>query len=122
MKTDINQVKKWILPKPINEVEIEDCTLNYTLQKVLIRRGIDLNNQLNEYLTPTELPNPEEHFSELSKATRRIIESCDRHEKIAICGDYDADGITSTVLLVEVLSKLGAIVIPYIPLCMYNVL
>jgi len=115
LKTDINQVKKWILPKPINEVEIEDCTLNYTLQKVLIRRGIDLNNQLNEYLTPTELPNPEEHFSELSKATRRIIESCDRHEKIAICGDYDADGITSTVLLVEVLSKLGAIVIPYIP-------
>ena len=99
MKTDNNQVSRWILPKPINEEEIELCTLNYTLQKVLIRRGIDLNNELEDYLTPTQLPNPEDHFNDLEIASQRIIQACRRKEQIAICGDYDADGITSTCLL-----------------------
>tara|TARA_B100001250_G_scaffold185687_2_gene159695 strand:- start:5186 stop:7075 length:1890 start_codon:yes stop_codon:yes gene_type:complete len=115
LKTDNNQVNTWILPEPINNEEIVNCIINYTLQKVLSRRGIDLKNELDDYLNPSELPNPEEHFIELNKATNRIIEACNKNEKIAICGDYDADGITSTVLLVELLSKLGASVIPYIP-------
>ena len=76
MKTDNDQIKRWILPKPINEDKIDNIKLNYTLQKVLIRRGIDLINELEEYLTPSELPDPEEHFSELSKATQRIIKAC----------------------------------------------
>ena len=115
MKKDNNQVKNWILPKPINDKELDNCSLNYTLQKVLIRRGIDLNNDLDEYITPKELPNPELHFNELKKATDRIIDACSNKEQIAICGDYDADGITSTVLLVELLTLLGAKASPYIP-------
>ncbi len=115
METDNNQISKWVLPKPINENTIKNCILNETLQKVLIRRGFDLYNDLDDYITPSELPNPESHFPELNHATHRIIEACDRNEKIAICGDYDADGITSTVLLVELLSKLGADVKAFIP-------
>ncbi|WP_269605631.1 single-stranded-DNA-specific exonuclease RecJ [Prochlorococcus marinus] len=115
MKTDYDQLTRWILPKPINDDELDIINLNYTLQKVLIRRGIDLNNEFDEYISPSELPNPEHHFNELSKASLRIIEACSRKEQIAICGDYDADGITSTVLLVELLSTLGARVKPYIP-------
>ncbi len=36
-------------------------------------------------------------------------------EKIVIYGDYDVDGVTATVLLVEVLRRLGGEVEPYIP-------
>ncbi len=115
MKTDNGMVRRWILPKPINKDEITNINLNQTLQHVLIRRGIDLNNEFDEYITPSDLPNPEDHFDELCKATQRIIKACVEKEKIAICGDYDADGITSTVLLVELLSILGAIVKPFIP-------
>ena len=115
MKTDKDHVTTWILPKPVNEDKIDSCNLNRILQNVLIRRGIDINNEFEEYVTPSELPNPEEHFNELSNATQRIIEACQRNEHVAICGDYDADGITSTVLLVELLSILGARVKPYIP-------
>ena len=115
MTTDINQIKRWILPKPIKKEEIHDCRINYTLQKVLSRRGLNLDEDLVNFLSPLNLPNPEDHFNELGKATERIIDACDNNERIAICGDYDADGITSTVLLVEFLSKLGANVIPYIP-------
>ena len=115
MKTDKDQEKSWILPKPISEEKIFNCNLNPILQKVLLRRGIDINNKLEEYLTPLELPNPEYHFKELSIATQRIILACKKNEKIAICGDYDADGITSTTLLIELLSMLGARAVPYIP-------
>ena len=115
LKTDNNQIVRWILPKPINEKDIVNVNLNLTLQKVLIRRGIDLNVELQEYLTPPELPDPEDHFNELSKATNRIIKACRSNEKIAICGDYDADGITSTTLLVEILSLLGVRVNSFIP-------
>jgi len=115
LKTDKNHVIRWLLPKPINEDEINNCNLNDTLQKVLIRRGIDLNKELDEYINPQDPPNPEDHFVELNKATQRIIDACRSKEEIAVCGDYDADGITSTVLLLELLSKLGARVKPYIP-------
>ena len=115
MTTDNNQIKKWVLPKPLNIDEIDDCSINYTLQKVLCRRGLNLEEDLHDFLTPSNLPNPEDHFIELNKATQRIVDACNKNEKIAICGDYDADGITSTVLLVELLTKLGAKAIPYIP-------
>ena len=115
MKTENNHYKRWILPKPIIDHDIKNCNLNYILQKVLIRRGIDLSDELDDFISPSDLPNPEDHFSELNNATHRIIHACSTKEQIAICGDYDADGITSTVLLVELLSKLGAIAKPYIP-------
>ena len=115
MTTDKNPIKHWILPKPINKDEIHNCSINYILQKVLSRRGINLDNELDDFLVPSDLPNPETHFKELNKASERIIEACNKNEKIAICGDYDADGITSTILLVELLNQLGAIAISYIP-------
>ena len=115
MKTDNLQINTWILPKPINKDKIDNCRINYILQRVLSRRGLQLEDELEEFLSPSSLPNPNHHFNQLSKATDRIIDACNNKEKIAICGDYDADGITSTVLLLELLSKLGAKAISYIP-------
>ena len=115
LKTDNKQIDRWILPKPIKQEEHQSSKLNGILQKVLARRGLSLNSELDEFLFPSDLPDPEDHFSELNRATQRIIDACDRNEKIAICGDYDADGITSTVLLVELLTSLGSTTIPYIP-------
>ena len=115
MKINTSEITKWILPQPININEINNCQINYTLQKVLYRRGFNLEDELIDFITPSELPNPESHFKELDKATQRIIKACTSNEKIAICGDYDADGITSTVLLVELFSKLGGNAIPFIP-------
>ena len=67
MKTDNYQDSIWMLPKPINKDQIIKTSLNVILQKVLIRRGIDLNIELEEYLSPPELPNPEDHFNQLCK-------------------------------------------------------
>ena len=115
MTTDTNKISRWILPRPINKEELNNCELNYTLQKVLLRRCIDIKEELDEFINPSELPNPEDHFIDLKKASERIINACYNHQRIAICGDYDADGITSTVLLIELLNKLGAKAQSFIP-------
>ena len=115
MDKEYKYITKWNLPAPIEIEEINDYPLNFTLQKVLARRGISLAEDILEVITPSSLPKFEDHFSEINKATERIIEACDNNEKIAICGDYDADGITSTVLLTELFRRLGAEAIPFIP-------
>lgn len=54
-------------------------------------------------------------LSDMDKAVERIVKAVDTGEKILVYGDYDADGITATVLLVKVLRNIGAIVDFYIP-------
>lgn len=49
------------------------------------------------------------------KALSRIRQAVARKEKITVYGDFDADGVTSTALLVLTLRALGGVVEPYIP-------
>jgi len=52
---------------------------------------------------------------DISQAVSRIYKAVLAREKIAVYGDFDVDGVTAIVILVEGLSRLGAEVIPYIP-------
>jgi single-stranded-DNA-specific exonuclease len=58
------------------------------------------NFNYEKIIDPTEIP-------EIKKAVERIAQSKERKEKIAVYGDYDADGVTSTVLVYEALKELG---------------
>jgi single-stranded-DNA-specific exonuclease len=52
---------------------------------------------------------------DISQAVSRIYKAVLAREKIAVYGDFDVDGVTAIVILIEGLSRLGAEVIPYIP-------
>jgi single-stranded-DNA-specific exonuclease len=52
---------------------------------------------------------------DIAQAVNRVYKAVLAREKIAVYGDFDVDGVTAVVILVEGLSKLGAEVIPYIP-------
>jgi single-stranded-DNA-specific exonuclease len=52
---------------------------------------------------------------DISQAISRIYKAALAREKIAVYGDFDVDGVTATVILIEGLSRLGAEVVPYIP-------
>lgn len=54
-------------------------------------------------------------FLDMDKAADRIIGAVQSGERIAVYGDYDADGITATAVLVTALTAMGAQVEPYIP-------
>jgi len=78
------------------------------LVAVLLRRGHTSPAAITGLLKPETPPPPETAFADLPIAVARLQRACQQGEGVAICGDYDADGMTSTALLVGVLERLGA--------------
>lgn len=72
--------------------------------------GLKPRKQAEAFLTPESqiLPSPLEEFKDLEKSVELLENAINQGDKIAICGDYDADGMTSTALLMRSLSALGA--------------
>jgi len=54
-------------------------------------------------------------YRQMHLAVDRLILAVKKHEKITVYGDYDADGVTSTAIMVETLTALGANVNWYLP-------
>ena len=84
--------------------------LSPLLSQVLINRGIETPEQAQAYLDPASqaIPAPIDEFPDLAISVEMLKEAIANEEKIAICGDYDADGMTSTALLLRALRWLGA--------------
>src|SRR5690625_6370357 len=55
------------------------------------------------------------HLTMIEKASKRVHEAISKEEKILVYGDYDADGVSSTALLMKTLIELGAHCDFYIP-------
>ena len=82
---------------------------------VLASRGICDKKQAHKYLDcNAPLPDPF-LMTDMDKAAGRVGLAMARNEKIAVFGDYDVDGITSTCLLTDFLRRHGANVVSYIP-------
>ena len=84
--------------------------LSPLLTQVLINRGIQTPEQAWLYLDPEtqQLPSPLDEFPDLAQSVEFLISAIGQGQKIAVCGDYDADGMTSTALLLRALWHLGA--------------
>ncbi len=80
------------------------------LAQVLMNRGIETIAQAELFINPetAELPSPLTEFPDLELSLDLLVDAIATKSKIAICGDYDADGMTSTALLLRALSALGA--------------
>jgi single-stranded-DNA-specific exonuclease len=86
------------------------------IRQILYNRGYTTIDAADSYLEA--IPPTDTHpfgILNLSDAVSRIKRAIARNELIAVYGDYDADGVTATVLLVQVLEKLNAQVLGYIP-------
>ena len=86
------------------------------LAKVLVNRGIDTPETALSFMRPSfdTLVSPFA-IKDMEKAVSRVCNALETGEKILIFGDYDADGVTSTVVLLEFLIAAGADVSWYIP-------
>jgi single-stranded-DNA-specific exonuclease len=78
--------------------------------QIFINRGFATVDSANLFINPDRLilPSPEQEFKDLEIALSLLTEAINNQEKIAICGDYDADGMTSTALLIRALRVMGA--------------
>ncbi|MGC6424676.1 MAG: single-stranded-DNA-specific exonuclease RecJ [Lentimonas sp.] len=74
---------------------------------LLSQRGLDTAEKAEEYLRPrlAHLDNPFE-LSNLEAAVERIEQAIEQKENVVVFGDYDVDGVTSTVQLVSILREL----------------
>lgn len=110
---------KWkISPVPeiskITEIS-EKCNISRLLSVLLLVRGLDsesshefIQNDYKSIVDPFL-------FKDMYKAKEVIQKYISSNRRITVYGDYDADGVTATALLVKVLRKLGADVDYYVP-------
>ncbi|HEX7586381.1 MAG TPA: single-stranded-DNA-specific exonuclease RecJ [Patescibacteria group bacterium] len=93
---------------------------NYSLivLQLLKNRGIRDEKEIDSFFRfdyEKDIPDPF-LFSDMEKAVSRVIQAQEKKEKIAVFGDYDADGVTATALMIQALEGLGFNgVVPYIP-------
>lgn len=110
--------RRWVLPQLDKEsaaMLAEECGLDPFLALMLTTRGIGEVETAMEFLTASELTADPMGFADMDKAVDRVRRAVDSGETIMVYGDYDADGVTSTVLLYSYLKYKGAQVLYYIP-------
>jgi len=83
---------------------------------VLVNRGISDEKQLSSFLSP-KLSSLLDPFlmKDMEEAVSLLLEAVRDRTSITVYGDYDADGLTATALLVHFLTSLGIPVSHYIP-------
>ncbi len=82
---------------------------------LLVSRGITEDNEISGFFAVDAPISDPFTLRDMDKAVERINRAVDNDEKIAVYGDYDADGVTATALLCEYLAMNGCDVVPYIP-------
>lgn len=110
---------RWRLITPpqylIEEVS-KELAIPPLIARVLINRGIKTPEEAERFLSPSlrHLPDPF-LMKDMEKGVERIVRAIQKQERIAVYGDYDADGITATSLLIDFLRSLGLDPLYYIP-------
>lgn len=89
---------------------------NYApVEKMILNRGLATKDTLETFLNQEEISYDPFLFSQMEQAVKRIQKAIEAQEPILIYGDYDADGVTGTSILMRCLRELGALVNFYIP-------
>lgn len=111
-------MKKWLLPQTDPSVEkalSAQCGESEYLCGLLLARGYDSPETIMSFLSADRQLEDPFALKDMDRAVERIRRAVEEGEMIAIYGDYDADGVTSTVVLFTYLESIGADVRYYIP-------
>ncbi len=93
-----------------------DLQIDPVVARLLCLRGLGEPDAATRFLNPSldHLHDPFQ-LADLPKAVDRLLGAVERRERIAVHGDYDVDGVTSTVILRRALELLGGDVVHFIP-------
>jgi len=107
---------RWNILPPAPEEHLSNSGLSPLIAQLLYNRGITEPTQLEPFLSADKrLAGDPSRLPDIEPAVARIYRALLSGETIAIYGDFDADGITGTAILVNGLSRLGGKTVPYIP-------
>lgn len=110
---------RWDVKRPnidkINELA-QQLSIAPLVASLLINRGIDTAEAAKAFLYPTKQPFHDPFLLDgMDRAVTRIQQAIRAGERILVFGDYDADGVSSTIVMVSALAEMGANVDFYIP-------
>jgi len=111
--------KRWVIVQADPLVErrlMDELDVGPITARILAGRGLAEPAEVKRFFAPrlAELIDPDK-MSGAPAAARRIADAIERGEPVAVYGDYDADGVTSTALIVDFFRHLRHPIIPYIP-------
>src|SRR5438876_11233486 len=108
--------RNWLLPEPLRAQPGLEA-FSSVFRQILHGRGVTRQSQLDPWLQ-TDLERAPDPFllKDMAVACDLIADAVHRGERIAVYGDYDADGVTACVTLARGLRSIGADVITYIPI------
>lgn len=110
---------KWELSIPNMELVEElkfECGITETQAKLLVNRGIKTCEDANLYLYGDirDFYNPKS-LAGINKALEILIDAYNKKRKIFVFGDYDADGVTASIVTCKALRNIGIECEYYIP-------
>ena len=108
---------RWnLLPSVPDKYLVTTSGFSPLIAQLLYNRGLTEPSQLDSFIAADRrLSGNPFLLPDMHQAVARIYQALLSGENIAIYGDFDADGITATALLVQGLTALGGKTIPYIP-------
>jgi single-stranded-DNA-specific exonuclease len=112
-------VKRWI-PRPVDEAAAASLAaatgFSTTAAAVLAGRGICSRDEADRFLNPrlSDITDPF-LMTGMAEAVERIAAAIEGGERIAVYGDYDADGVTASALLLDILHRLGGTAEAFLP-------
>lgn len=113
------KTKRWVVAVPEMEhvqTLMQNCGYRRLTATVLAARGITTEAAAEKQLNcDTKGLYSPLLFKDMEKAKEIILDAVTKKEKIAIYGDYDVDGITSSCIMVDYLRSIGAQCDYYIP-------
>ena len=111
-------IKKWQIAdfdKMLAKELAEECDIDPIVALIASARGYTDPASLEEFLSDEPCFDDPRNLSDIEKAADIINSYIEDGSRIAVYGDYDCDGITSTVLMFSYLKSRGADCVYYIP-------
>ncbi|MFH1781782.1 MAG: single-stranded-DNA-specific exonuclease RecJ [Patescibacteria group bacterium] len=85
--------------------------VNPIIAQLLYNRGLDTDEKIQQFLNPDFIAGQHDPFlfRDMEKAVQRLLQAVEKKEKILVHGDYDADGVCSSAIIMNTLKELGAV-------------
>ncbi|MGL4649417.1 MAG: single-stranded-DNA-specific exonuclease RecJ, partial [Caldilineaceae bacterium] len=108
--------KRWKLHPPCPVSLTAAMPEHPLLVQVLYNRGLHSPAAIHDFLTVNDVERSDPYrLPDMEAAVERILQALDMDEVICVYGDFDADGVTATTLMVIALQAAGGRVGAYIP-------
>ena len=109
---------KWKIlpPAPKEHLSKYPADVPPLLAQLLYNRGVTNPSDAEKFLAADDrLGHDCSLLPDIDKAVARIMQAIHNGETIAVFGDFDADGVTATAVLIKGVEQIGGKAIPYIP-------